>query len=107
MGHLQSLAPTNQETIISVLSSIGVRMSSIAHSTKYAIGGQLGVVVNKVKNQQLDTIYQKMKEEELNILGSIPFDENLISGTADWDSNIVKNAVKEFYFRLNLPQENS
>ena len=76
-------------------------------SMKHAAGGQLGVVVNKVNNQDLDTVYSLMKSEELDILGSIPFDEKLASGTTDWNSNIVKEAVKQFYFRLNLPQENS
>ena len=47
-----------------------------------------------------------MKEEELNILGSVPYDINLASGTSDWNSDIVKDAVKQLYFRLNLPQEN-
>ena len=76
-------------------------------STKYAVGGQLGVIVNKVKNQNMDAVYQMMKKEELDVLGAIPFDESLMSGTSDWNSNIVKEAVKEFYFRLNLPQENN
>ena len=76
-------------------------------STKYAIGGQLGVVVNKVNNQDLDSVYKTMKKEELDILGSIPYDDNLSNGTTDWNSNIVTEAVKQFYFRLNLPQENS
>ena len=74
---------------------------------KHAAGGQLGVVVNKVNNQDLDAVYSLMKSEDLDILGSIPFDEKLASGTTDWNSNIVKEAVKQFYFRLNLPQENS
>ena len=76
-------------------------------SSKYAAGGQLGVVVNKVNNQDLNEIYTKMKDAELDILGAIPFDNNLENGTSNWNSDIVKNAVKEFYFRLNLPQENS
>lgn len=76
-------------------------------SMKYAVGGQLGVVVNKVKNQDMDTVYKMMKEAELDILGSIPFDDNLTNGTTNWESEIVKEAVNQFYFRLNLPQENT
>lgn len=76
-------------------------------SMKHAVGGQLGVVVNKVNNQDLDAVYSLMKSEELDILGSIPFDKKLASGTTDWKSDIVNEAVKQFYFRLNLPQENS
>ncbi len=74
-------------------------------SVKHAAGGQLGVVVNKVKNENLDEVYRKMNEAELDILGAIPFDKKLEDGTSDWDSDIVNDAVKQFYFRLNLPQE--
>ncbi len=74
-------------------------------SVKHAAGGQLGVVVNKVKNENLDEVYRKMNEAELDILGTIPFDKKLEDGTSDWDSDIVNDAVKQFYFRLNLPQE--
>ena len=67
---------------------------------------KLGVVVNKVNNQDLDSIYKTMREEDLDILGAIPYDENLTNGTSDWESDIVVEAVKQFYSRLNLPQEN-
>ena len=38
---------------------------------------------------------------------TIRYDEKLNKEKADWNSDIVKDAVKQFYFRLNLPQENS
>ena len=76
-------------------------------SAKYAAGGQLGIVLNKVENQDLDSVFKKISESELEVLGSIPFDKNLHNGTSDWKSETVKEAVKQFYFRLNLPQENS
>ena len=75
-------------------------------SSKYAAGGQLGIILNKVQNQNLDDVYTKLKEAELDILGSIPYDSGLQNGTSDWKSEIVKDAVKHFYSRLNLPQEN-
>ena len=75
-------------------------------SAKHAAGGQLGVVLNKVAEQNLDTVYNMLKEAELDILGSIPLDKNVFEGTTNWQSNVVKDAVKQFYFRLNLPQEN-
>ena len=111
LKYLNQLVDTDIDLALIVanpsIESIKLTTRIAEFSTKYAVGGQLGVVVNKINNQYSDTIYQKMKEADLNILGSIPFDENLISGTSDWDSKIVKDAVKEFYFRLNLPQENS
>ena len=76
-------------------------------STKYSAGGQLGVILNKVENQEMDTVHNMLREAELNILGSIPLDNKLINGTSDWESSVVKDAVKQFYFRLNIPQENN
>ena len=75
-------------------------------SSKYAAGGQMGVVLNKVDSQNMDKIYSEMKEADLDILGSIPFDKNINTENTNWESDIVKDAVKQFYFRLNLPQEN-
>ena len=76
-------------------------------STKYSAGGQLGVILNKVENQEMDTVHNMLREAELSILGSIPLDDKLINGTSDWESSVVKDAVKQFYFRLNIPQENN
>lgn len=111
LKYLNQLVDTNIDLALIIanpsIESVKLTKRIAEFSTKHAVGGQLGVVVNKVKNQNLDTVYKMMKEAELDILGSIPYDENLESGTSDWGSNIVKDAVKEFYFRLNLPQENS
>ena len=76
-------------------------------SSKYAIGGQLGVVLNKTDNQDMNSVHKLLKEAELDILGTIPFDKSMGNGTSDWKSSIVREAVEQFYFRLNLPQENS
>ena len=43
----------------------------------------------------------------IEIVGAIPFDENLEAGSLTKDSEIVNYAIKELYPRLNLPQENS
>ena len=76
-------------------------------SAKYAAGGQLGIVVNKVKNEDMNIIAEQLAEAEIDILGSIPFDESLASGKLDRKSKLVSDAVEQFYFRLNLPQENN
>lgn len=111
LKYLNQLVDTDVDLALIVanpsIESVKLTKRIAEFSTKYAVGGQLGVVVNKVNNQHLDTVYKMMKEEELDILGSIPYDEKLVSGTSDWYSNIVIDAVKQFYFRLNLPQENS
>ena len=76
-------------------------------SAKYAAGGQLGIVVNKVKNEDMNIIAEQLVEAEIDIPGSIPFDESLASGKLDRKSKLVSDAVEQFYFRLNLPQENN
>ncbi len=75
-------------------------------SSKYAAGTQLGVVINKVDNSDLSSVYEMLKKYDLDILGVIPFDENLKSNSISRNSEVVKQAIKEFYFRLNLPQIN-
>jgi len=89
--------PTNE--------SIKLAKRIVEFSAKHAAGGQLGIILNKVDNQDLDDVFKSIKEAELEVLGTVPFDKNLAFGTNDWKSNLVKDAVNEFYFRLNLPQE--
>ena len=73
-------------------------------SSKYAAGNQLGVVINKVDNKDLSSVYELLKKYDLEILGVIPFDQELAQNTISRDSKAVQDAIKEFYFRLNLPQ---
>ena len=73
-------------------------------SSKYAAGGQMGVILNKVKNQNMNTIMELLKKYDLDVLGVAPFDENLVHNSIERDSKIVQDAIKEFYYRLNIPQ---
>lgn len=73
-------------------------------SAKYAAGGQMGVVINKVGTKEITSVYELLKKYDLEILGVIPNDENLIQHSIERDSEIVQEAIKQFYFRLNLPQ---
>ncbi len=73
-------------------------------SAKYAAGGQMGVVLNRVDNSELNHIYDMLNKYNLEILGVIPEDENLTNNPIEKDSEIVRDALKQFYFRLNLPQ---
>lgn len=73
-------------------------------SSKYAAGNQLGVVINKVDNDNLSSVYELLRKYELDVLGIIPFDKELKNNSIAKESEIVKQAIKEFYFRLNLPQ---
>lgn len=73
-------------------------------SAKYVAGGQIGVVLNKVENKEIASIYELLKKYDLDILGVIPMDETLSQKSIERDSKIVQDAIKQFYFRLNLPQ---
>lgn len=73
-------------------------------SAKYSAGGQIGVVLNKVENKEITSVYELLKKYDLDILGVIPIDENLLQHTIERDSKVVQDAIKQFYFRLNLPQ---
>ena len=73
---------------------------------KYAAGGQMGVIINKVGNEDMTAVYELMKEADLEVLGAIPFDKDLAEGSVDKESEIVRSALKALYCRLNLPQEN-
>lgn len=72
-------------------------------SAKYAAGGQLGVVINKVENNEIQSVYDLLKKYDLDVLGVIPFDKNIEEKTRI--SPVICDAIKQFYLRLNLPQE--
>ncbi len=109
LKYLNQLVDTNIDLALIVanptIESVKLAKRIAEFSIKHAAGGQLGVVVNKVNNENLDAVYKTMNEAELEILGVIPYDDNLSEGTSDWNSDIVTDAVEQFYFRLNLPQE--
>lgn len=73
-------------------------------SAKYAAGEQLGVVINKVENHDMTAVYEFLRKFELDVLGVIPFDEELTRHPVEKNSKVVQDAIKQFYFRLNLPQ---
>lgn len=72
-------------------------------SAKYVFG-QMGVVLNKVENKEIASIYELLKKYDLDILGVVPFDEELQKHSIERESKMVQEAIKQFYFRLNLPQ---
>lgn len=74
-------------------------------SSKYAAGNQLGVIINKAQDNNLNSVYELLKRFDLDIFGVVPYDENMKS--MGKDSKIVQDAIKQFYFRLNLPQVRS
>jgi CO dehydrogenase maturation factor len=73
-------------------------------SSKYSAGGQIGVILNRVENKEIISVYELLKKYDLDILGVIPMDENLSQHSIERDSKLVQDSIKQFYFRLNLPQ---
>jgi len=71
-------------------------------SAKYAAGNQLGVIINKLENNDFAKTSETFKKYNLDVIGVIPFDNSIDS--VKKDSTIIQNAIKQFYFRLNLPQ---
>ena len=64
----------------------------------------MGVILNKAHNQDMNAILDLLKKYNLEVLGLTPFDENLVKHSIERDSVVVQDAIKEFYYRLNLPQ---
>ena len=73
-------------------------------SAKYAAGGQMALILNNVDNQQYNKVHDYLDKYSLEVLGIIPEDKNLIQHSIDKNSQIVEDAIKGFFFRLNLPQ---
>lgn len=76
------------------------------YSAKYVAGGQMGIMVNKADNSNINSISELAKQSEMEILGVIPFDSVMLSGSIERKSVIVEEAIRHLYTRLNLPQEN-
>lgn len=73
-------------------------------NAKYAAGGQMGVVLNMVKGNETAKVYDLLQKFNLETLGVIPYDEQLKENSIMRTSEKVTDAIKHFYFRLNLPQ---
>ena len=73
-------------------------------SAKYAAGGQMALILNNVADMEYDNISQYLGKYNLEVLGIIPKDEQLVEHSIDKNSKVVEDAIKAFYFRLNLPQ---
>ncbi|MCQ2743734.1 MAG: AAA family ATPase [bacterium] len=108
LKYLMQLVDTNIDLTLIVanptIESINLAKRIVEYSAKYAVGGQMGIVMNKTVNNDMTEVYNLVKEADTEILGAIPYDENLAKGSITRESEIVKDAVNQLYFRLNLPQ---
>lgn len=110
LKYLSQLIDTNIDLALVVANpsteSIKLAKRIIESSAKYAAGGQLGVILNKADSSDLTEVYILAKDSDIEILGAIPLDKELLINSQTRESTIVSEAVRNIYFRLNLPQEN-
>lgn len=97
----------DQAIIVSnpLIESINLAARINEYSAKYAVGGEMGVIMNKVKDEDLSSIYSQANKADLNIIGAIPYDDGLGKGSVTRESKIVTEAMENIYSRLNLKQE--
>ena len=110
LKYLNQLIDTNIDLTLVVanptIESMKLTKRIVEYSAKYAVGGQMGIVINKANSEDLSEIYSLAKETDVEILGSIPYDLELAKGSVNRESGTVVESVRNLYFRLNLPQEN-
>lgn len=111
LKYLMQLVDTDIEQTLIVanptVESISLACRINEYSAKYAVGGSIGIIMNKIKNTDMTDIYRIAKDSDMDILGAVPYDENLAEGSMTRKSDMVTDAVIQLYSRLNLPQENN
>ena len=83
--------------------SVAITTRIMEASEKYAAEGQLGVVINKVRDCIPENISVKLNENNLKILGVISYDETLELNGIQKTSKVVNKDVNDIILRLNLP----
>ena len=83
--------------------SVAIASRIMEASEKYAAEGQLGIVLNKIKDGIPENISVKLNENSMKILGVIPFDDKLELNGIQKTSKIVNKAINDIILRLNLP----
>lgn len=88
-------------SVSSIYSSAKIKSSSL----KFATPGQIGIIINKVKNRKIpENISNILSEYDLDVLGILPYDESMMNNEISKRSEMVTASVKEVLFRLNMPQ---
>ncbi len=91
--------PMDETIIVSLAKKDNIALSSkiAQNSKKYATGGQLGVILNRAKKEDLSNSINLTSALELDLIGTI-FESN--------SKDEILNSLKGLYSRLNLPQVN-
>jgi len=100
--------PIDTTVIVAKATEEGVHLAQRIeeYSTKYASGGQIGVILNKVRGGLTEEISSMLNKYHLEILGVIPRDRAITNGKngIKKESEVIKEALRDILFRLNLPQ---
>ena len=104
LKYLNSLVDFNiDEAIITTktnLKDIFLASKIAKSSRKYVLDGQLGIILNKAKKEELNCASEELKELELPVLGII----EKFEGQEENFEEKIENLVNNFYSRMNLPQ---
>ncbi|MFW5879555.1 MAG: AAA family ATPase [bacterium] len=85
------------------VSSIYSASKIMESSMRFAAQGQIGVIINKVKDNRIpDNTAALLVENDIKMIGMLPFDENLEYENLSRESEMLTHAVDELLFRLNL-----
>lgn len=80
--------------------------SKVAESSqKYASPGQMGILFNKVRDNGKipDDVKAVMMEYDLELIGSLPYDDSFRPDDFSKESVLLTEKMKEIIYRLNLP----
>lgn len=91
--------PINEAIIVCECTKQGIiSASKIADSSKkYALNGQLGVILNKSKKENLNSTIETLNNLELDLIG-------YINEYEDKDFDKIASDLEVLYPRMNLPQ---
>ena len=88
-----------QPTLASLRSAVKIKDASL----KYAIPGQIGIILNKVRGEIPENIKAVIAEYDLDILEVFRYEEDLEAENITGDSDALTQLTQELLFRLDLP----
>lgn len=88
-----------EPSVTSVYSSAKIKDSSM----RFAAQGQMGVILNKIKDNYIpDNISALLMEYDIKLIGLLPYDNDLEYENLMRNSDMLIQAIDELLFRLNL-----
>ncbi len=85
------------------ISSVYSAVKIVESSLRFAAQGQIGVILNKIRDNRIpENIAALLTENDIKMIGMLPYDKNLEYENLMRDSKLLAQAVDELLFRLNL-----